>query len=177
MLFRSDYIGLALATLANVSERRVEQLVNPDLSDLPAFLAPKPGLHSGYMIAQVAAAALASENKVHAHPASVDTVPTSANQEDHVSMGVTAARKARVILENTEQVLAIELLCAGQAREFHPELRAGKGAQALHEHLREHVAPLFRDRYAHADLQAACAIVRDGSALAAVEGKAGRLKA
>ena len=172
-----DYIGLALATLANVSERRVEQLVNPDLSDLPAFLAPKPGLHSGYMIAQVAAAALASENKVHAHPASVDTVPTSANQEDHVSMGVTAARKARVILENTEQVLAIELLCAGQAREFRPELRAGKGAQALHEHLREHVAPLFRDRYAHADLQAACAIVRDGSALAAVEGKAGRLKA
>ena len=172
-----DYLGLALATLANVSERRVEQLVNPDLSDLPAFLAPKPGLHSGYMIAQVAAAALASENKVHAHPASVDTVPTSANQEDHVSMGVTAARKARTILENTEQVLAIELLCAGQAREFHPELRAGKGAQALHEHLREHVAPLFRDRYAHTDLQAACAIVRDGSALAAVERKAGRLEA
>ncbi|MCH2105642.1 MAG: histidine ammonia-lyase [Planctomycetes bacterium] len=171
-----DYLGLALATLANVSERRVEQLVNPDLSDLPAFLAPKPGLHSGYMIAQVAAAALASENKVHAHPASVDTVPTSANQEDHVSMGVTAARKARTILENTEQVLAIELLCAGQGREFHPELRAGKGAQALHEHLREHVAPLFRDRYAHTDLQAACEIVRDGSALAAVERKAGRLE-
>ncbi len=172
-----DYLGLALATLANVSERRVEQLVNPDLSHLPAFLAPKPGLHSGYMIAQVAAAALASENKVHAHPASVDTVPTSANQEDHVSMGVTAARKARVILENTEQVLAIELLCAAQAREFHPELRAGKGAQALYDHLRESVAPLFRDRYAHADLIASCDLVRDGSALAAVERKAGRLEA
>jgi histidine ammonia-lyase len=172
-----DYLGVALATLANVSERRIEQLVNPDLSQLPAFLAPKPGLHSGYMIAQVAAAALASENKVHAHPASVDTIPTSANQEDHVSMGVTAARKARVILENTEQVLAIELLCAAQAREFHPELRAGKGAQALHDHLRESVAPLFRDRYAHTDLIASCALVRDGSALAAVERKAGRLKA
>lgn len=172
-----DYLGLALATLANVSERRIEQLVNPDLSNLPAFLTPRPGLHSGYMIAQVAAAALASENKIYAHPASVDTIPTSANQEDHVSMGVTAARKARVILENTEQVLAIELLCAAQAREFHPELRAGIGAQALHDHLRESVAPLFRDRYAHTDLQASCALVRDGSALAAVERKAGRLEA
>ena len=172
-----DYLGMALATLANVSERRVEQLVNPDLSNLPAFLAPKPGLHSGYMIAQVAAAALASENKVHAHPASVDTVPTSANQEDHVSMGVTAARKARTILENTEQVVAIELLCAAQAREFHPELAAGKGAQALHDYLRESVAPLFRDRYAHTDLEASCVLVRDGSALAAVERKAGRLEA
>ncbi len=171
-----DYLGIALATLANVSERRVEQLVNPDLSDLPAFLAPKPGLHSGYMIAQVAAAALASENKIHAHPASVDTIPTSANQEDHVSMGVTAARKARTILENTEQVLAIELVCAAQAREFHPEFSAGRGAQALYDHLRESVAPLFRDRYAHSDLQAACALIRDGSALAAVERKTGRLE-
>jgi histidine ammonia-lyase len=171
-----DYLGMSLATLANVSERRIEQLVNPDLSDLPAFLAPKPGLHSGYMIAQVAAAALASENKVHAHPASVDTVPTSANQEDHVSMGVTAARKARTILENTEQVVAIELLCAAQGREFHPELTAGRGAQALHEHLRESVPALFRDRYAHSDLEASVKVVRDGSALAAVEAKAGRLK-
>jgi histidine ammonia-lyase len=171
-----DYLGISLATLANVSERRIEQLVNPDLSDLPAFLAPKPGLHSGYMIAQVAAAALASENKIHAHPASVDTVPTSANQEDHVSMGVTAARKARTILENTEQVIAIELLCAGQAREFHPELTAGRGAQALHDHLRETVPPLFRDRYAHTDIVAAVKVVRDGSALAAVEGRAGRLQ-
>jgi len=172
-----DYLGMALATLANVSERRVEQLVNPDLSNLPAFLAPKPGLHSGYMIAQVAAAALASENKVHAHPASVDTVPTSANQEDHVSMGVTAARKARTILENTELVVAIELLCAAQAREFHPEFAAGKGAQALHDHLRGSVAPLFRDRYVSTDIEASCALVRDGSALAAVERKAGRLEA
>ena len=172
-----DYLGIALSTLANVSERRIEQLVNPDLSGLPAFLAPKPGLHSGYMIAQVAAAALASENKIHAHPASVDTIPTSANQEDHVSMGVTAARKARTILENTEQVLAIELVCAAQAREFHPELRAGRGAQALHDHLRESVPALFRDRFAHSDLQRACALVRDGSALAAVERRAGRLEA
>jgi histidine ammonia-lyase len=106
----------------------------------------------------------------------VDTIPTSANQEDHVSMGVTAARKARTILENTEQVLAIELVCAAQAREFHPEFSAGRGAQALYDHLRESVAPLFRDRYAHSDLQAACALIRDGSALAAVERKTGRLE-
>jgi histidine ammonia-lyase len=91
-------------------------------------------------------------------------------------MGVTAARKARTILENTEQVIAIELLCAGQAREFHPELTAGRGAQALHDHLRETVPPLFRDRYAHTDIVAAVKVVRDGSALAAVEGRAGRLQ-
>src|SRR6185295_14239935 len=100
--------ALALCTFANISERRVEQLVNPDLSHLPAFLVKKPGLHSGLMIAQVAAASLASENKSLAHPASVDSIPTSANQEDHVSMGVTAARKARSIVANVESVLAIE---------------------------------------------------------------------
>ncbi len=125
-----DYLGIALCTLTNVSERRIEQLVNPDLSHLPPFLTPEAGTSSGFMIAQVTAAALASENKVYAHPASVDSVPTSANQEDHVSMGVTAARKARTILDNTESVLAIELLAGAQAREFHKDLRAGPGPEA-----------------------------------------------
>ena len=125
-----DYLGLSLCTLANVSERRVEQLVNPDLSRLPAFLTPRPGLHSGLMIAQYAAAAIASENKVHAHPASVDTIPTSANQEDHVSMGITAARKARTILDNVEAGLGIELVCGAQAREFTKDLRADRGDEA-----------------------------------------------
>jgi histidine ammonia-lyase len=164
-----DYLGLSLCTLANVSERRVEQLVNPDLSHLPPFLTPQPGLNSGMMIVQVAAAALASENKVHAHPASVDTVPTSANQEDHVSMGVTAVRKARTICDNTERVLAIEYLCAAQAREFNRELRAGAGADAAHRLLRGRVAPLDADRYLHDDIEAATELIADGSLVAAVE--------
>lgn len=171
-----DYLGLAMCTLANVSERRVEQLVNPDLSRLPAFLTPQPGLHSGLMIAQVAAAALASENKVYAHPASVDTVPTSANQEDHVSMGVTAARKARTILENTERVLGIELVAAGQAREFQSHLDAGPGAEAAQGALRAHVAPLEGDRYLQPDLEAAAELIRSGELVAAVEAAIGALK-
>jgi histidine ammonia-lyase len=150
-----DYLGIALATLANISERRIEQLVNPDLSHLPAFLTPQPGLNSGMMIAQVAAAALASENKILAHPASVDTIPTSANQEYHVSMGVTAARKAAEIAENVEVVVALEWLCGCQAREFHKDLRAGKGVEAACALLRTRVEPLGRDRYRHDDIEAA----------------------
>jgi histidine ammonia-lyase len=172
-----DYLALALCTLANVSERRTEQLVNPDLSHLPGFLAAKPGLHSGLMIAQVAAAALASEAKSLAHPASVDTIPTSANQEDHVSMGVTAARKARSIVTNVEGVLAIELLCAAQAREFHPEVRAGRGAEAARECVRTRVPPLERDRFLHADLVATTEMVTSGALVRAVESAAGALEA
>ena len=170
-----DYLGLAVCTLANVSERRVEQLVNPDLSRLPAFLANEPGLHSGLMIAQYTAAALASENKVQAHPASVDTIPTSANQEDHVSMGVTAARKARTILDNTERVLAIEWVCAAQAREFHGELTAGAGASAVRSLLREHVPALASDRFLHTDLERARELLASGELVAAVERAAGEL--
>jgi histidine ammonia-lyase len=172
-----DYLALALCTLANISERRTEQLVNPDLSHLPGFLAARPGLHSGLMIAQVAAAALASENKSLAHPASVDTIPTSANQEDHVSMGVTAARKARSIVTNTERVLAIELLCAAQARDFHPEFRAGRGAQAVQEAVRTRVPPLEQDRYLHTDLVAAHELIVSGALVRAVEAAAGPLLA
>lgn len=168
-----DYLGLALCTLANVSERRIEQMVNPDLSNLPAFLAPRPGLNSGMMIAQVAAAALASENKIYAHPASVDTVPTSANQEDHVSMGVTAARKARMICDNVEAVLAIEYLCAAQSREFHPELEAGVGVQAAYALLRETVPPLDVDRFLHDDIRAARALIAGGEVTRRVEAALG----
>jgi histidine ammonia-lyase len=168
-----DYLGLALCTLANVSERRIEQLVNPDLSRLPAFLTPRPGLNSGLMIAQVAAAALASENKVHAHPASVDTVPTSANQEDHVSMGMTAARKLVTIVENVERVLGIEYLCAGQAREFHSELVSGVGPRALEALLRTRVAPLGEDRFLHPDLVAAGELVASGAVVRCAEAALG----
>jgi histidine ammonia-lyase len=172
-----DYLGIALATIANVSERRLEQLVNPDLSHLPAFLTPEPGLNSGLMIVQVVAAALASENKVLAHPASVDTIPTSANQEDHVSMGVTAARKAVEIVNNVEGVLALEWLAAAQAREFHLELRAGRGARAAYECLRTRVKPLKRDRYLHTDIEAARELLRSGALVAAVERAVGPLDA
>jgi histidine ammonia-lyase len=172
-----DYLAAALATLANISERRLEQLVNPDISRLPAFLTPNPGLNSGFMIAQVTAASLASENKSLAHPASVDTIPTSANQEDHVSMGLTAARKARAICANTESVLAIEWLAAAQAREFHAELRAGDGAQAAHEFLRRDVAKLEQDRYFHTDIESARALLASGELCAAVERAVGPLLA
>ena len=172
-----DYLAIALCTLANVSERRIEQLVNPDLSRLPAFLTPEPGLNSGLMIVQVAAAALASENKTLAHPASVDTIPTSANQEDHVSMGVTAARKAREIAANVERVLAMEWLAAAQAREFGRGLRAGRGAEAAHAALRTRVAPLARDRYLKDDVDAAVELLRAGELVRAVEAAVGPLAA
>lgn len=170
-----DYLGIAACTLANVSERRVEQMVNPDLSGLPAFLVANPGLNSGLMIAQYTAAALASENKSMAHPASVDSIPTSAGQEDHVSMGVTAARKLRSILTQVEQGLGIELVCAGQAREFHLDLRAGHGAQAAFDCLRAQVAPLDQDRYLAPDLEAGRRLVADGALVAAVEAAVGPL--
>jgi len=173
----ADYLALSLCTLGNISERRTEQLVNPDLSGLPAFLTPKPGLNSGLMIAQVTAAALVSENKGLAHPASVDTVPTSANQEDHVSMGMGAARRIHAILDNLEAVLGIELIAAAQGREFRSELKAGRGAAAARAELRKHVKPLGSDRYLHPDLEAATCLVASGEFVAAVEKAAGKLQA
>lgn len=170
-----DYLGIALCTLANVSERRVEQLVNPDLSHLPAFLTPEPGLNSGMMILQVTAAALASENKSLAHPASVDSIPTSANQEDHVSMGVTAARKARTIADNVETVLAIEYLCAAQAHEFHVDLLPGLGARAAYDLLRTRVAPLKEDRVLQDDIEEARQLIASGELVSVVEAAAGPL--
>jgi len=174
-----DYLALATCTLANVSERRCEQLVNPDLPDssvaLPAFLTPEPGAHSGFMIAQVAAASLCSENKSLAHPASVDTIPTSANQEDHVSMGPIAARKARSIVTNTEHVLAVELLCAAQGRDFRKQLRAGPGVEAAHAALRELVPELGKDRFLHPDILAATELVRSGELVRRVESHVGEL--
>jgi histidine ammonia-lyase len=129
------------------------------------------------MIYQYTAAALVSENKVLAHPASVDSIPTSANQEDHVSMGVTAARKALEIAGNVEHVLALEWLAAAQAREFHKELRAGKGAQAAHALLREHVPALVRDRYLSGDIAKAAELLSSGALVRAVERAAGALEA
>lgn len=172
----SDLLAAALADLSSISERRIENLVNPDLSGLPGFLTPHPGLNSGMMIVQVLAAALVSENKALSHPASVDSIPTSANREDHVSMSPIAARKARLIVANAERVLAAELLCAAQGLEFRHGLRPGKGADAAYRHLREHVKPLGRDRTLHRDIEAVERLIRRGSLLAAVESACGELQ-
>jgi histidine ammonia-lyase len=171
----ADLLAAALTDLGSISERRVENLVNPDLSGLPGFLTPHPGLNSGMMLVQVLAAALVSENKAAAFPASVDSIPTSANREDHVSMSTNAARKARTVATNTTRVLACELLCACQGLEFHRPLRAGRGAEAAYRHIREHVRPLGRDRTLHRDLEAVERLLRDGSLLAAVEKACGAL--
>ncbi len=140
-----DYAAIAIADLATISERRVERLVNPDLSGLPAFLSPQPGTNSGLMIAQVTAASLIAENNVLAHPASVFTLPTSANKEDHVSMGMTAALKLAQITQHVEIVLAIELLCAAQGLEFLKPLKPSPALQAVYERVRALVPALGQD--------------------------------
>lgn len=171
-----DFLGIALAELANVSERRIERLVNPALSGLPAFLVKHGGLNSGMMIAQYTAAALVSENKVLAHPASVDSIPTSANQEDHVSMGMTAARKAREILENVVNVLAIELMCAAQAIEFQGAEGLSKATAATYHAVREHVEPLEKDRILYTDIEKCARLVKSGSIVDAVESIIGHIQ-
>ncbi len=170
-----DYMAIAAAEIASISERRIESLVNPDLSNLPAFLAPEPGLCSGMMMAQVTAAALVSENKMLAHPATVDSIPTSANQEDHVSMAPIAARKARQIAQNAQTVLAIEFLCAAEAIEHRRPLRSSDAIEAVHEAIREVVPPLTDDRVLSPDIQAVRELIRNGTLLEAAESTAGRL--
>lgn len=165
----ADLLCAAVTDLGSISERRVENLVNPDLSGLPGFLTPHPGLNSGMMLVQVLAAALVSENKTLSHPASVDSIPTSANREDHVSMSTGAARKCRQAVTNTTRVLACELLCGAQGLEFHRGLGPGRGVDAAYRHLREHVRPLGRDRTLHRDLEAVERLIRSGSLLMAVE--------
>jgi histidine ammonia-lyase len=158
-----DLLSIALADLASLSERRTERLVNPDLSALPAFLTREPGLHSGFMIAQITAAALVSECKGLAHPSSVDSITTGANKEDHVSMGMSAAIRARKVLENAETVLAIELLCAAQALEFLKPLRPGNGVRSAYDAMRERIEPLGDDRVLAPDIEAATGLVRSGT--------------
>jgi histidine ammonia-lyase len=171
----ADLLCAGMADLSSITERRVENLVNPDLSGLPGFLTPHPGLCSGMMIVQVLAAALVSENKAGAYPAGVDSIPTSANREDHVSMAPLAARKARAVVTHTTRVLACEVLCAAQGLEFHRPLKPGRGVLAGWEHVREHVRPLGRDRTLHRDLEAVERLIRTGSLLWAVESACGEL--
>jgi histidine ammonia-lyase len=166
-----DFMGIALSELANVSERRTERLVNGALSGLPRFLAKKGGLNSGMMIAQYTAASLVSENKVLSHPASVDSIPTSANQEDHNSMGSIAAQKCFRIMKNLEAVLSIELMTAAQALEFLKPLKCGTGTNEAYIKIREAIPFAEKDRLLYNDLQKVIAIVKDGSLLRAVEKK------
>jgi len=157
-----DVLAIAASHLATISERRVEQLVNPMLSGLPPFLARNPGLDSGYMIAQVTSAALVSENKILAHPASVDSIPSSAGREDHVSMGMTAALKARSVVENVRTCLAIELLVAAQAVDLRLPVRPAARVAEAHRRIRDTVPHLDEDRQLNRDIEAVCRLVDEG---------------
>src|SRR5437016_2704433 len=176
LAFALDALAMASSELANISERRIERLVNPNLSDgLPAFLTTDGGLNSGFMIPQYVAASLVSENKTPCHPASVDSLPTSAGQEDHVSMGNAAGLKAWQVLANSERAVAIELLAGAQAVEFHAPLEPGAGGRAARAAVRELSPRLRDDRPLSGDIEAVAASIRDGSLLAPVEAEAGEL--
>ncbi|HEY1335341.1 MAG TPA: histidine ammonia-lyase, partial [Myxococcaceae bacterium] len=162
-----DVLAIACTQLSSISERRVEQLVNPALSGLPPFLAKNSGLNSGFMIAQVTSAALVAESRVLSHPASVDSIPSSAGREDHVSMGMTAALKARQVVEFTRSCLAVEVLVAAQALDFRKPLRAGRGVAAAHAAVRQAVPSMEEDREIHRDIEAVSALIDSGELLAA----------
>lgn len=158
-----DYLAIAMTELASISERRIERLTNPEYGELPPFLSPHPGLNSGFMLAQVTAAALTSENKTLAHPASVDSIPTSGNQEDHVSMGMGSALKLQRVLDNVERVLAIELLCGAQGVDFHRPLRPGLGNRRNLQAIRRVADRLEQDRMLAPDIEAVRGLVARGT--------------
>jgi histidine ammonia-lyase len=172
----ADFLGIALSELANIAERRVERMVNGKLSGLPRFLTEQGGLNSGLMIAQYTAASLVSENKVLAHPASVDSIPTSANQEDHNSMGSIGARKAWQIMRNVENVIAIEFMTAAQALDFHAPREMGRGTGIAHGIIRETVAHLDADRLLYEDVRRIARLVQKNIILDNVEREIGTLE-
>jgi histidine ammonia-lyase len=155
--FAMDFLKVGIAELANISERRIERLVNPQLNDLPPFLSPMPGLQSGAMIMQYCAASLVSENKTLAHPASVDSIPSSANQEDHVSMGTIASRHAYQIIQNCRRVLAIELICAMEAAAYRGIEKMSETTRTFYFHGRTVVPAITKDRVFSKDIEAAAA--------------------
>ena len=167
--FAADMLAMAICEIGSLSERRIAMLVDPALSGLPAFLTPKPGLNSGFMIPQVTAAALVSENKQRAYPASVDSIPTSANQEDHVSMAAHGARRLRAMARNAANVVGIELLTAAQGCDFHTPLASSAALESARVKLRAAVPMLQEDRYMHPDMLAATRLVSDGGLVAAVD--------
>lgn len=167
--FAADMIAMAVCEIGSLSERRIAMLVDPALSGLPAFLTPRPGLNSGFMIPQVTAAALVSENKQRAYPASVDSIPTSANQEDHVSMAAHGARRLMDMCENAFAVIAIELLAGAQGVDFHAPLTSSEALERVRDLTRRAVPSLDHDRHFHPDMQKAITLVRSGAIAAVAE--------
>jgi histidine ammonia-lyase len=156
-----DFMTISLSVLANISERRIERLLNPEYGDLPPFLADNPGLNSGFMIAQVAAAALASENKVLSHPASVDSIPTSGNKEDHVPMAMGAALKLKQVVVNLERILAIEFLCAAQGIDYLRPLKAGVKVEEAYQYVRRNISHVSNDRVLSTDIERMIGIMNE----------------
>lgn len=170
-----DYLAMGLSEICSISERRIEKMMNPVFSSLPAFLTKDSGLNSGLMIAHVTAAALASENKYLCHPASIDSIPTSTDKEDHVSMGVTSGRKLLEVLENTKLCLSIELLCGTQALSFHSPLLSSPANEAVHKTIRNHVSVLENDRTLHGDINKIKKLIDSDELLNAAEAEIGVL--
>ncbi len=164
-----DYLAMGVAEICNISERRIEKMMNPTFSDLPAFLTQSSGLNSGLMIAHVTAAALVSENKYLCHPASVDSVPTSTDKEDHVSMGVTSGRKLHEVIQNAKSVLAIELLCNTQALEFQRPLKSSPALEEVHKIVRSHVQKIDEDRIFFIDINNIIKLINTGEIIDGVE--------
>jgi histidine ammonia-lyase len=167
--FAADMLALAVCEVGSLAERRIAMLIDRTLSTLPAFLTPQPGLNSGFMLAQVTAAALVAENKQRAHPASVDSIPTCANQEDHVSMAAHGARRLLAMAENALNVVAVELLAAAQGCDFHAPLTSSAPLERVRARLRERVPRLDHDRYLAPDIAAAADLVRSGALAAAAD--------
>lgn len=174
--FALDFMGIAISAMASISECRISKLVNPAMSGLPAFLAPEGGLNSGHMIVQVAAASLVSENKILAHPACVDSIPTSADKEDHVSMGTIAARKLGKIVENAENIVAMELLSATQALDLHEPYKASAAVQAVHDLIRQHVPFAKEDRVFSKDIEVIKNLIHSNQILDCVVDTVGELE-
>lgn len=171
-----DYLAMGVSEIGNIAERRVEKMMNPHFSDLPAFLTKNSGLNSGLMIAHVTMAALASENKGLCHPASVDSIPTSTDKEDHVSMGVTAGRKLHEVIRNVQHCLAIELLCNTQGLEFLRPLKTSPALERIITLVRKHVAPIQDDRVFHKDIEWLTRLIQNGEILTEAEHVTGPLK-
>ncbi|MBN2790738.1 MAG: histidine ammonia-lyase [Candidatus Delongbacteria bacterium] len=168
--FVMDFMSIALSELASISERRIEYMLDPATNDgLPAFLVSKGGLNSGHMMTQVTAASLVSENKVLSHPASVDSIPTSSNKEDHVSMGTHAARKMLTILENTTNVISIELLCAAQALDYRDPSQSAKAIKSVYDTIRKSISFMKKDRLIHNDIVKLVKLVKEYKIVEAAE--------
>jgi histidine ammonia-lyase len=171
-----DYLAMGMSELANISERRVEKMMNPTFSELPAFLTKESGVNSGLMIAHVTMAALASENKYLSHPASIDSIPTSTDKEDHVSMGVTSGRKLHEVLRNVKTCLAIEFLCNTQGLYLLRPLKSNKAIESVYELIRKHVQPIERDRVFSYDIESIKCLISNFEILEVVENVCGELR-